>query len=142
MTEETRSRRKKPKKNVGLEPDNFPEPERPPAEAAKKKPAKDNFYAGSFTRGEAEELDTIIQARLDDEIGLLRVAMRRCCEAASSLEPADIEGWVKALASLGMASTRLAGLLRSQAELNAGGNDTLLSSISSALASVRKEMKL
>ena len=123
-------------------PGSLPETGVPQPEENKPRTQKNGFYSKAFTRLEVEDLDVINQEKLYDEIALLRVAIRRCFEAASNMEPTDVEGWVKALSSLGMASTRLAGLLRSQRLLTAGGNDSFLAILSSALSDIREEMNL
>jgi hypothetical protein len=142
MPDVNQPKRKRSRKIESFAPGSLPETMDPKPDENKPRTQKNGFYSNAFTRLEVGDLDVINQEKLFDEIALLRVAIRRCFEAASNMEATDVEGWVKALSSLGMASTRLAGLLRSQWLLTTGGNDSFLSILSSALTSVRKELDL
>jgi hypothetical protein len=132
-------RARKPEKFVQ---DSLPDSGVPPQKESKPRNRKRGFYARAFTRLEVTDLDVLNQEKLLDEIALLRVAMRRCFEAASSMEPTDSERWAKVLSALGGASTRLAGLLRSQQVLAEGGDGSFLAILSTALTQVRKEMNI
>ena len=100
------------------------------------------FYRGQFLAGETADLQQVSPG-LQDEIAMLRIAIRRCFASASEGEGADLEGWVRALSALGTASSRLAHLLGAQQTLAGGGEGgEFLAVLSSALADVRKEMGL
>jgi hypothetical protein len=99
------------------------------------------FYVGQFRAGEVADLQQASPG-LQDEIAMLRVAIRRCFTSATDVEGNDLEGWVKALSALGSASTRLAHLVQAQQVLTGGAGDGFLAVLSSALTDVRKEMGL
>ena len=60
---------------------------------------------------------------LDDEIRMLRLAIRRTLEMGASCE--TLEDAIRVLNALGLASSRLARLLAAQKELQGGGIDAL-----------------
>ena len=99
------------------------------------------FYAGQFHAGEVADLQQASPG-LQDEIAMLRVAIRRCFASAADVEGNDLEGWVKALSALGSASARLAHLVQAQQVLAGDSGDNFLGVLSSALTDVRKEMGL
>ena len=74
---------------------------------------KHGFYSHRFNNLELTDLDTTLSEGLTDEIALLRVIIRRVFEYADSAAQ-DLDTWSHALNTLGAASTRLAGLLRTQ----------------------------
>ena len=72
-----------------------------------------------------------------DEITMLRVVIRRVMNLA---DVQDLECAISALGALGMAATRLAGLLKTQ-KILIGDNDELTDAINSALAEIIQEMR-
>lgn len=103
------------------------------------------FYSASIRAGEIEDLEAFVSEAggLADEINLIRILMRRVFEYASA-EGGDGEPlavWSSALAALGDASTRLAGLLRAQRDLTAGSSNEILDALSAALREVNEDVK-
>lgn len=100
------------------------------------------FYSRGFTGLEAAELETAMAVGLENEVALMRVVMRRLFEQACESEEPGLDEWSKLLGALGLASSRLAALLRTQKDL-AGEKDAQASAtISQALSEVVEEMKL
>ena len=99
---------------------------------------KHGFYSRRFSSLELRDLDTALADGLDDEIALLRVTIRRVFDLATD-EGEDSETWFKALSTLGMASTRLAGLLRTQ-KIIQGDTSSVASALSQALGEVCDEL--
>ena len=101
---------------------------------------KHGFYSNRFNTLELSDLDTALSDGLDDEISLLRVIIRRVFEYADT-EAQDLETWSKALSTLGAASTRLGGLLRTQ-QLISGGSTDVVSILSNAIGEVAHDLGL
>lgn len=76
-------------------------------------------------------------ADLSGEIAMMRVVIRRVFEHVDNC--GDILEWSAALGSLGAASTRLAGLLRTQ-KLLAGGGSDVAEALSQALREVTSDI--
>jgi len=100
---------------------------------------KHGFYSGQFQDGEIADLDVLLADGLQDEINMMRVMTRRLLKLADGedtmAEQANILG------VLGLASTRLAGLLRTQRVLS-GESSEVKSAISQALSEIVEEMKI
>jgi hypothetical protein len=141
MPDPNPSNRKRARKPEGFIQESLPETGVPPAAEGKPR-RKHGFYDRFFSRFELSDLDVLDAEKLFGEIALMRVALRRCFEAASTIEADDIENWVKALSALGGAATRLANLLRSQKALSLNGEDEWKAIISQGLTEVLKEMNL
>ena len=62
---------------------------------------------------------------LQNEIALLRVIIRRVFEIANDNIDQDLDTWSHSLNTLGAASTRLAGLLRTNQLISGSGTDAL-----------------
>ena len=73
---------------------------------------------------------------LDDEILMLRTITRKVYELADGVE--ELDQAVSLLGALGIASTRLANLLRAQKSLG-NGQDAVMTALSEALEKVRKD---
>ena len=99
---------------------------------------KHGFYSRRFKALELADLETVLQNSLDDEIALLRVMIRRVFDFADQ-EAASLEDWSMALSTLGAASTRLAGLIRTQ-QLTSGGADSLEDVLAQALGEAAHEV--
>lgn len=93
------------------------------------------FYSRLFRPMEAEDLENKLNTGLEDEIAMLRVVTRRTFELAD--RGSDIDGTIKALGAMGLASIRLSRLLKAQKELGEG--DEALSALSTALDDILKE---
>jgi hypothetical protein len=79
-------------------------------------PRRGGFYGPYYTSAETFELDEIDAGTLIEEIGMLRVIMRRVFEAAAN-EAAGLEDWQEALGMLSLAANRLANLLGANRKL-------------------------
>jgi len=109
---------------------------------------KHGFYSRRFHEVEAADLEAALRDGLGDEIGLMRVMIRRVFEYAneeagdlgsSGKSPTEcLAAWTGTLSALGAASTRLAGLLRTQ-KLLGGNEDDALSALSLALGEVTRD---
>jgi len=99
---------------------------------------KHGFYSGRFNSQEVTDLDAALSDGLTDEIALLRVIIRRVFSYADK-EAMDLDSWTKALNTLGAASTRLAGLLRTQQIISGGGTD-IVDILSSAIEEVANDL--
>ena len=77
---------------------------------------KHGFYSKHFLKGEILDLEEADD--LQEEIGMMRVVTRRLLKMARTCK--DTGELVNVLGALGLASTRLAGLMRTQKFL--GGN--------------------
>ncbi|HEX7394242.1 MAG TPA: hypothetical protein VF313_04880 [Anaerolineaceae bacterium] len=96
------------------------------------------FYSCKFKTEEIADLDVLGSSdKLQDEIVLLKVVIRRVWEMASS-QATSLDSWAMALNVLGMAMTRQAGLLRVQAMMG-GGNSEITNAISQAIREVTDE---
>jgi hypothetical protein len=100
---------------------------------------KHGFYSRRFRQIELEDLTTGISPGLLDEIVMLRVVMRRVFDYATDTN-IDLDSWTDSLGILGMASNRLARLLRLQKDL--GQTDGIGSLLAEAIARVKKEKNL
>jgi hypothetical protein len=99
---------------------------------------KHGFYSRRFRKIELEDLATALSPGLLDEIAMLRVVMRRVFDHATDTQR-DLEDWSNALDILGMASTRLARLLRTQKDLGPAGAVTNV--ISQTITRIMKEKR-
>jgi len=99
---------------------------------------KHGFYSRRFNPLEVDDLDAALHEGVEDEIALLRVTIRRVFDLASE-EGEDTETWFKALSTLGLASTRLAGLVRTQ-KIIQGDSSSVASALSQALGEVCDEL--
>lgn len=113
---------------------------KPGAQPGNTNALKHGFYSHHFNNLELADLDTALSDGLTDEIALLRVIIRRVFEYADS-GAQDLDAWSKALNTLGAASTRLAGLLRTQ-QLIAGDGGDVLSVLSQAIGEVAHDLGL
>ncbi len=98
---------------------------------------KHGFYSRSFKRQETQDLDAYLATGLEDEIVMMRIAIRRVMNLA---EPESLEEAVLALRALGHASSRLAGLLKVQKELG-GEADRVSAALAEALNDVLKDLR-
>ena len=76
---------------------------------------------------------------LADEIAMLRVVTRRVLELANGMN--DLESGINLLGVLGLASTRLASLLKVQKMLGGEEDNEISKAISLALSEVIEEFK-
>ena len=77
---------------------------------------KTGFYSKRFKGTELDDLELELREGLVDEIGLMRVMMRRVLDAAEGeTSKADLS---ETLTTLGTSSTRVALLIRAQHQIN------------------------
>jgi len=100
---------------------------------------KHGFYSRRFKAAEMADLDAVLTDNLDDEIALVRIIIRRVFEFADS-DAESLDDWQTALSVLGAASTRLAGLLRTQQVLTGGGGNDVLALLSESIGVVANEL--
>ena len=101
-------------------------------------PAGGGFYGEEFTRLEAADLQGALSTGLQDEIALLRVAMRRLFTYANQSEETDPQRWARVLNSLAGAAARLSTLLRTQKELGGSEEDEIMAALNQALKEVNE----
>ena len=94
------------------------------------------FYAKAFSPQELKALEAEAAEGLEGEIRMLRVVMRRVMTLASGAE--TLEEAQKAMAALGLAATRLAGLLKVHEAL--GGETESMRLIDQAVSAVAEEL--
>ena len=100
---------------------------------------KHGFFSDQFKDTEIRDLDAIVAKDLASEIAMLRVVTRRVMELADGVE--SLDDAMNVLGALGMASMRLAALLKAQRLLcGEGGGQNVAQAISQALSEVVKEM--
>jgi hypothetical protein len=92
---------------------------------------KNGFYSRQFRELENTDLGRVSDG-LKDEIRMLRVLIRRMFDLASS-DDGDLEQMAGCLNALGMASTRLANLLRTDQKLSVDASE-FAGNLSQALA--------
>jgi hypothetical protein len=101
---------------------------------------KHGFYAAVFRSAECDDLEAMSEAGLTSEIAMLRVFTRRLFEKSSEVK--TISDLIVLLDALGMASSRISGLLRVQHLLGSGQESGVAASISTALSDIAKELAL
>jgi hypothetical protein len=89
--------------------------------------------------GAAEDRDAAGSPSLEGEVGMLRSLIRRLFESAGA--ESSTGGLIEVLRALGVASTRLAVLLRTQRLLEGGGDSQAMQLIQEALAEVMADME-
>ena len=90
---------------------------------------KHGFYSRQLNSMEVLDL-SVMSEGLVDEIALMRVLIRRVFEAAG--EDLSLEAWSRLLGTLGLASTQLASLLRTQKVLTGRGGGDIAAALSAA----------
>jgi hypothetical protein len=98
---------------------------------------KHGFYSRTFQDLEHLDLDAALAEGLDNEIAMLRVITRRVLDLGAGVD--DLDTATKLLGVLGAASTRLAGLLRTQKLLGTDQTNTALA-LQDALSQVVLEL--
>ncbi|RPI23015.1 MAG: hypothetical protein EHM70_23070 [Chloroflexota bacterium] len=99
---------------------------------------KHGFYSRRFKSGEVQDLETANPNGLKDEIAMLRVATRRVMDLADGLDTLDEA--IVVLRALGLAASRLAGLLKTQKALSGPAGDGANQAISDALGEIAREL--
>jgi len=73
---------------------------------------KHGFYSRQFRDQEIQDLEDVDAAGLKDEIAMMRVMARRLMEMSMGCQ--DLDQLVSVVGALGMASSRLASMLRTE----------------------------
>lgn len=81
------------------------------------------FYGARFTQGELAGLEKLAPSALQEEISLLRVAIRRAFEQVCLREPQNEQDWLGALNTLSLACSRLGQIMNGQARISGGGDE-------------------
>jgi hypothetical protein len=100
---------------------------------------KHGFYSRQFQEMEVYDLETLLARGLENEINMLRVITRRVFSLMADVDSLDEA--IQMLEVLGLASTRLAMLLRTQKVVE-NGDDEFYNQIKKALDIVTKEKGL
>ena len=101
---------------------------------------KHGLYSAHFRELSEPELTAAMASGLQDEIAMLREIMARVLALANDAD--DLETVQNLLGSLGVASSRLAGMLKTQRILTPSENDDLSNALATALSTVVKELNL
>jgi hypothetical protein len=99
---------------------------------------KHGFYGRYFENLEAGDLDAILTDGLQDEIAMMRVITRRVMKLSRGVE--NLDEAITILGALGIAASRLAGLLKTQKILGGEQTEDVAVAISQALSDVIKEL--
>ena len=116
-----------------------PPPKRRGAQPGNTNALKHGFYSRRFTPLELRDVPTALATGLQDEIVLLRVAMRRVMDLDAG-DPNLVEA-IRVMTSLGVTATRLAALLRTQQALGLDEASELYATITRAIAEVNEELR-
>ena len=111
----------------------------------RRKPGAQPGNTNALKHGEySKRLDTTISTSdplgMDEEIAMLRFAMRRVFTFAEHHEEQDIQTWGDTLNLLSRSASRLAQVLRTKQQLQAERKDDLATAIQKALVEVTQEM--
>ena len=96
------------------------------------------FYSRRFRSLEHRDLETGLQDGLQDEISLVRVLIRRLVELAEGQD--DLKEAIQTLTAISLASTRLAGMLKTQRMLG-GDEGDVTRAINNAVDDILKGWK-
>ena len=99
--------------------------------------AGDNLYKDALGGADAATLDRLRRIKLQDEIVMLRVVMRKVAQMATD-QDTPLDAWLDTMNSLSQAATRLARLLTVEQTL-AEGEDNGLALLSRAIHETMKE---
>ena len=101
---------------------------------------KHGFYSEQFRNGELADLDSFEDTDLNDEIGMLRVYLRRLLEMAEGIE--DTRQAALILEKVSLVTVRIATLAKAQRILTGDQDARVATALSEALQDVIKEMDL
>jgi hypothetical protein len=99
---------------------------------------KHGFYSKTFKKIETEDLESMGGEGLEDEIEMMRIITRRFLELAQKAK--TMKETATVLNTLGMASVRLASLLRVQNLLKGDMKAKVMDDLEEALREVAKEL--
>ena len=101
---------------------------------------KHGFYTKNFSLAERRGLQATEGVVLGDEIGLLRVLIRRFAEQIQASQGVALNESAQHLAVISEAMLRLASLLRTDHMLGGDLNNTFITQLENAFEEVRKEL--
>ena len=101
---------------------------------------KHGFYSRRFRNGELADLDIFEDTNLQDEIGMLRVYLRRLLEMAEGIE--DTRQAAAILDKISLVALRISSIARAQHILAGDQDARVATALSEALQDVMKEMDL
>jgi hypothetical protein len=107
-----------------------------PARPSRSRARQRGFYASQFALRELRDLAAGDSPGLQDEIDLLKVAMRRILE--QGLDSGDPEQSIKALQALAAAAGKLASLSLAHARLTGQDEDPLLEQVLRAVREINQ----
>jgi hypothetical protein len=102
---------------------------------------KHGFYSKHFSLAERRGLQAAEGLVLGDEIGLLRVLIRRFVEQIQANQGVSLNESVQHLAVISEAMSRLASLLRTDHMLGGSETDTFMMSLNRAMTGVLEELR-
>lgn len=97
------------------------------------------YYGGDYSKAELADLDHAQGKSLAEEIGMLRILMRRFFNLTTS-EANDLKELKNALQLLGLSCTRLARVIQTEHSLQGDSADELSESLHRAMSAVLEEM--
>lgn len=101
---------------------------------------KHGFYSARFRQGEIEDLASLAINDLSSEITVNRVQIRRVLDKADQeLEDQSLVQSINVLYALGMASARVASLIRTQSLLHGSASDDFSNAATLALAAFMED---
>jgi hypothetical protein len=103
---------------------------------------KHGFYTKNFSLAERRGLQAVEGVVLGDEIGLLRVLIRRFAEQIQASKGVDLNGSAMHLAVISEAMLRLASLLRTDHLLGGAQSSTFITQLNLAMNEIIEEMAL
>jgi hypothetical protein len=121
---------------------NSPVKRKPGAQPGNINALKHGFYSRHFNQMELEDLDAALEHGLQNELAMLRVAIRRFFDLAIRDEDQDLVSAGQTLSLLSMAAGKLAAITRIQHMLGGDQKDEILQSISNAIDIVMKEKNI
>ena len=110
----------------------------PPNGTTEENDPRDGFYARQFTPAELKDLVANANLDMNDEINLLKVAIRRFTDEAFACID-SFEEWIKFLSTLTTSAARLDRLVASQRKINAGqqADNSLHKALNELLARIK-----
>ena len=104
----------------------------------KKKPSRSSFYERQYGPDERRDLHEAHSPGLQDEIEMLRVAMRRTLALSNGVQ--ELGEMLEVLRDLSYAASKLAGLLRLQGKASSGQESDLAILLRRALSDTWAEI--
>ncbi len=95
------------------------------------------FYSRHFKENEIRDLDAFMEEGLSQEIILMRITAKRMMQLAEKVS--DIDQQVNILGAVGLAATRLAGLLKVKSIISGDENGETAGAVSEALNEALKK---